>query len=199
VAFGLLIPLGVLLGFFFSNIKGFVAGGYKSMLLPVNKMLYVAKVNGVGIPRGEWEKTLKSRYGQSAARDLTGVYMIRGELKKAGISVSEEEVNQEIASIEKQLNGQSLESILKGQGRTLTDFRQDVSLQVGMRKLLGGSITVTDAEVDDYLKSEGSTLTGTEAEKREAAKKTLTDQKLSDEINKWYSDLQNKAVVENYL
>jgi len=52
-----------------------------------------------------------------------------------------------------------------------------------MRKLLGGSITVTDAEVDDYLKSEGSTLTGTEAEKREAAKKTLTDQKLSDEIN----------------
>lgn len=200
VAFGLLIPLGVLLGFFFSNIKEFVAGGYKTALVPINKMFYVAKVNGVGVPKGEWEKMLKARYGQSAAKDLIDLYMIKGELKKAGIAVSEEEINQELASIEKQLGGQSLETVLQQQGRTLSDFRNDVSLQVGMRKLLGGNIVIADVEIDEYIKTAGDSLPGTtDAEKRDAAKKALTDQKLGEAINTWYSGLQSKVVVENYL
>lgn len=200
VAFVLLIPLGILMGYFFSNIRGFVSGGYKGVLTPFNKMFYVAKVDGVGISKGEWEKTLKTRYGQATAKDLIDVYMVRGALDKAGIKVGEDEINAEIATIEKQLAGQSLEDVLKQQGRTLSDFRKDISLQVGMKKLLGGKVVVSDQEVSDYITSAGESLGGTtDEEKRTNAKQALADQKLSEEINNWFTDLQSKVKVENYL
>jgi hypothetical protein len=200
IAFILIIPIGILVGFFFSNIKGLISGGSKGILTPINKLLYVAKVDGVGIPKSEWEKMLKTRYGQAAAKDLIDIYTVKGELKKAGIAVTEDEITQEITNIEKQLAGQSLEELLKQQGRTLSDFRNDISLQVGMKKLLGGKVVVTDAEVAEYVKSAGTSLEGaTDAEKNENAKKALTDQKLSQEVNKWYTDLQSKIKVDNYL
>lgn len=200
LVFVLVIPLGILVGYFFSNIKGWVAGGYKGIFTPINKMLYVAKVDGVGISKGEWEKMLKSRYGKSAARDLIDIYMVNNQLKKAGIKVSEDEINAEIAEIEKQLAGQSLEEVLGQQGMTLTDFRKNVSMQVGMKKLLSDKVVIADEDVTKYIADYASTLTGkTDDEKFAEAKKILTDQKLGEEINKWYSDLQTKVVVENYL
>lgn len=198
--FVLIIPLGILVGYFFSNIKGFVTSGSRGVLTPINKLFYVAKVNGVGISKGEWEKMLKARYGKNAASELIDIYTVKGELKKAGINVSEEEINAELAVIEKQLAGQSLESLLAQQGRTLSDFRKDISLQVGMKKLLSGKVVIADADVDAYIVSAGVTLEGTtDADKRASAKKTLMDQKLSEEINKWFTDLQSKVKVENYL
>ena len=200
VLFVLIIPLGILVGYFFSNIKDFVSSGSKGVLTPVNRLFYVAKVNGVGISKGEWEKLLKTSYGKNAASELIDTYTVKGELTKAGINVSEEEINAEIAAIEKQLAGQSLEDVLKQQGRTLTDFRKDISLQVGMRKLLGGKIIISDADIDAYVTSAGATLEGTTSEeKRASAKKALADQKLGEEINKWFTDLQGKIKVENYL
>ena len=200
VLFVLIIPLGILVGYFFSNIKDFVFNGSKDVLTPVNRLFYVAKVNGVGISKSEWEKLLKTRYGKNAASELIDTYTVKGELTKAGINVSEEEINAEIAAIEKQLAGQSLEDVLKQQGRTLTDFRKDISLQVGMRKLLGGKIIISDADIDAYVTSAGATLEGTTSEeKRASAKKALADQKLGEEINKWFTDLQGKIKVENYL
>ena len=200
ILFVLIIPLGILVGYFFSNIKTWFSGGYKDILTPVNKLLYVAKVDGVGVSKGEWEKTLKSRYGKAAARDLIDIAMINNELKKAGIKVTEEEINAEIAEIEKQLAGQSLEEVLSQQGLTLADFRKQVTMQAGMKKLLVDKVVVADTEVADFIKSYGDSLTGTTDEaKFVEAKKILTDQKLGDEINKWYSELQGKAVVENYL
>jgi parvulin-like peptidyl-prolyl isomerase len=198
--FVLILPLGILIGFFFSNITNFVSGGYKNALLPINKFLYVAKVDGVGITKGEWEKALKARYGKSAASELIDIYTVNGELKKAGIKVSEEEIDAEIATIEKQLNGQNLEALLQQEGRTLSDFRKDISLQVGMKKLLSDKVVVADAEIDAYVQSAGATLEGTTAEeKRASAKKALVEQKLGEEINKWFTDLQSKVKVENYL
>lgn len=200
ILFVLIIPLGILVGYFFSNIKTWVSGGYRGILTPINRMFYVAKVDGVGISKGEWEKMLKSRYGKSAARDLIDVYMVNNELRKAGIKVSEDETNAEIAEIEKQLAGQSLEEILSQQGMTLTDFRKNVSMQVGMKKLLSDKVVVADEDVSEYIASYGDSLTGTTDEEKFAeAKKILTDQMLSEEINKWYGELQDKVVVENYL
>lgn len=200
ILFVLIIPLGILVGYFFSNVKNLVTGGYKGALTPFNKLLYVAKVDGVGVPKAEWEKMLKSRYGQNAARDLIEVYTIKGELKKAGIKVSDEETNAEIATIETQLGGQSLDDVLKQQGMTLSDFRERIALQVGMKKLLSGRAVVTDEEVAEYIKAAGDNLEGsTDEEKAANAKKTLIDQKLGEEINTWFTELQGKVTVENYL
>jgi|GEM_PF-3746769 parvulin-like peptidyl-prolyl isomerase len=200
VVFALIIPLGVVVGYFFSNIQGFVSGGSKSLLTPVNKLFYVAKVDGVGISKAEWETTLKSRYGKNAASELIDVYTVRGELAKSGITVSEEEITAEIATVEKQLAGQSLEEALKQQGRTLADFRNDVYLQVGIRKLLGGKVSISDEEITAYVTAAGAAMGEVpDEEKRAAAKQALTDQKLSEEVGKWFTDLRGKVTVENYL
>ncbi len=200
IMFVLIIPLGILVGYFFSNIRTWFFGSYKNVLTPINKLFYVAKVDGVGVSRGEWEKNLKARYGRAAARDLIDMVMIDNELKKAGIQVTQEEINSEIAEIERQLGGQSMEEVLSQQGLTLSDFRKQVALQVGMKKLLSDKVVVADTEVSDFVKSYGDSLTGaTDEEKFNEAKKILTDQKLGEEINKWYGELQGKVVVENYL
>lgn len=199
IGFILIIPLGILIGYFSSHIKGFFAGGFQGVMTPINKTLYVAKVDGVGIPKSEWEKTLKSSYGSTAAKELINIYMIRNELTKAGIKVTDEEVNAEIAAKEKQLGGQSLEEVLAQQGRTMEDLRKTFYLWVGMKKLLQDKITVTDQDVADYIKQVGSSLTGTEDEKKAQAKKDLTDQKIDEEISNWMTELQSKVKVENYL
>jgi hypothetical protein len=69
-----------------------------------------------------------------------------------------------------------------------------------MKKLLSDKVVVADAEIDAYVQSAGATLEGTTAEeKRASAKKALVEQKLGEEINKWFTDLQSKVKVENYL
>jgi len=199
-AFVLMIPLGIVIGYFFSNIKDFVSGGYKGVFMPLNKMLYVAKIDGIGIPKKEWEDMLKSRYGTTVASNLIDIYLIKNELKKAGINVTDTEIDAAIAKIEAQLGGQSLEELLKQQGGTLADLRKDVSLQVGMEKLLSNKISVTDEEVTAYIEAAGDTLEGsTDDEKKAAAQQILKDQKLSEAINAWFVDVQSKAKIENYL
>jgi hypothetical protein len=133
-------------------------------------------------------------------RELADIYMVKAELKKAGIVVSEEDVNAEITKIEKQLAGQNLEELLKQQGRSLSDFRNDVYLRVGMQKLLSSGVMVTDAEISDYITAAATSLEGkTDDEKKAIARETITEQKLGDEINKWYSELQSKVKVDSYL
>ena len=199
-AFVLILPAGILIGYFFSNIKGFVSGGLQNITAPVNKLLFVGKVDEVGITKSAWEKHLRLRYGSTAMQELTDIYMVKNELKKAGITVSDTEIDNEIANIEKQLAGESLEAILKQQGRSLSDFRTDIYMRVGMKKLLSDKVQVTDKEIEDYIKEAGTSLTGkTDEEKNNEAKTYLTDQKLSEEINKWYTDLKTKVKIENYL
>lgn len=195
------IPLGILLGYFFSNVKNFVGGGYKDIKTSYNKIFYVAKVDGVGIPKSEWKNFLKSRYGSLAVNDLINRYMVENELKKADIQVSDEEINKEIAKIEKDLNGQSLEELLKQQGMTLKDFRREMYIQVGVRKLLRDRVSVSDDEVKDYVNNYGSSLSGsTDEEKFAEAKDILINNKIDqEEAFKWFRDLQARVKVENYM
>lgn len=200
ILFILVVPLGILVGYLLSNVGGFLSGGYKDILTPVNKIFYIAKVDGVGVTKGEWERKLKTRYGKAAAEDLIDMVMIDNELKKAGIKVSNEEINAEIAEIERRLAGQSLEGMLSQQGLTLSDFRRQIAMQVGVKKLLSDKVVVADTEVAEYVKSYGDSLTGkTDKEKFDEAKKILTDQKLGDEMNKWYWELKGRVTIENYL
>lgn len=200
IAFILIIPLGIVLGYFFSNIQSFLSGGYKNVLTSINKIFYVAKVDGVGVSKSEWEKVLKARYGKAAARELIDTVMINNELKKAKIQVSQEEINAEIAEIEKQLGGQSIEELLKQQGITLKEFRDQVKMRVGVKKLLADKVTVSDAEVAEFAQKYGASIKGsTDEEKLAEARRILINQKMDEEMNKWYNDLQSKVTVENYL
>ena len=164
------------------------------------QLIVVAKVNGDYVYSWELSKMLKDRYAATTLEDLITEELILKELEKNNIQVSEEELNTRIQEIEATLGGQPLEEALALQNITLENFRTQMYMRIGVDKLLAQQVTVTDAELDDYVKNYGDTLVGTtDEEKRNEARQQLQDQKTGDALESWLADLKAKATVVRYL
>ena len=164
------------------------------------QLIVVAKVNGDYVYSWELSKMLKDRYAATTLEDLITEELILKELEKNNIQVSEEELNTRIQEIEATLGGQPLEEALALQNITLENFRTQMYMRIGVDKLLAQQVTVTDAELDEYVKNYGDTLVGaTDEEKRNEARQQLQDQKTGDALESWLADLKAKATIVKYL
>ena len=85
-------------------------------------------------------------------------YLIQKEVKKRGIKVTDEEIDQTINDILQQ-NGITMEEfkeLLKKKGKDLAQYRQEIKTQIEHSRLISQEvrrqIVVTDEEIDEYLK-----------------------------------------------
>ena len=79
--------------------------------------------------------------------------LLEQEVKAKGIKVSNKEVDEAISRIMDQMGGKDrLTEILKENGVSPSQFKEDIKTQVKMQKLarLSGNTKVTDAEVKDF-------------------------------------------------
>jgi parvulin-like peptidyl-prolyl isomerase len=189
----LLIPAGVLLGFFFAQIKDKAVDTF-------GKTFFAATVNGYPVTKGELEKELKSKYSKQALDELVNMQIINNYMREQGVSVSDDELNQRIAEVTKDLQGQSLEEALKAQGVTVDEFRKNISYQVGLEKVFSKDVTVTEEEVTKYFDTFKDTLPGTtDDEKKTAARKQAIEQKLNEKIGEWFQKAKQDAKIKTYL
>lgn len=191
--FILLIPLGVLLGFFFAQIKDTVVDTF-------GKTFFAATVNGYPITKSDLEEQLKSKYSKQALDELINLEIINNYMREQGVSISDEELNQRISEITVDLQGQSLEEALSAQGVTVEEFRKNVSYQLGLEKIFSKDIAVTEDEVDQLFETFKDNLPGTtDEEKKAAARKQVIDQKLNEKIGAWFESAKQEAKIKNYL
>lgn len=164
-------------------------------------VLVVAMVNGQPVYRHQVLQTLESQYGKDTVDTLVLETVVRQELDKKNVWVSEEEVASEMAEIDTLLaeQGQTLQDYLVFQGISEESFRNNVMLNMRIRKALEQDVTVSEEEVTAYIEENKeffSTDTDTDSEEFRASIHTqLADQKINESASTWVEGLRSSASI----
>lgn len=168
------------------------------------KSLFIAAmVDGKPISRLEVIKELESASGQQALDSLIVKQLIGTEASRAGVTVSQEEIDAEIKNLEDRISkqGGTLEMLLSQQGINQDQFREQISLQKKLEKILGDKIQVTDDEVNQYFTQNKITPPAgtTEGEIKNQVRDQLKNQKFGTEADKFITELRAKASIQYYV
>lgn len=164
------------------------------------KSLFIAAiVNGKPIFRYSLTRELERLGGASTLNNIIEKSIVYSEAKKLGKSVSPEEVDGELAKVEETLKGQglTLEQALSIRGQTKEELGEQIKYQKTVEKILGDKISITDAEIADYFKNNKDLFNKTDTLEtvKEDIRKTILQQKLADEYQKWLSEIKDKAKI----
>lgn len=161
----------------------------------------VATVNGKPVTRFALIHSLEQQSGSTVLENMTLQMLVEQELKKAGIKVSDEEIDTEISDIETQLaaQGQNLDDLLAAQGLTRKTVREQLALSKGMEELLADKIAVTDEEIQSYYDQNKEVMgDATFDDVKDSIASQLKQQKLSTEQQKWFAEIKKNAKI-NYF
>jgi foldase protein PrsA len=111
----------------------------------------VAKVNGVAISKDSLYDALVAAGGTQTLESLISEELVKQESKKAGIEVTEADLTKEIDSIKKSYSSdEEFNQALASYNMTLDKLKEDMHIQVELRKLLEPQITITDEDIKKY-------------------------------------------------
>lgn len=161
----------------------------------------VASVNGKPITRFALIQSLEQQSASSVLENLTLQMLVKQELKKAGIVVSDEELDQELTKIEEQLTaqGQNLDDLLKAQGLTRAQVKEQLALSKGLEKLLADKVTVSEEEVTKYFEDNKEFMGDVKLEDvRADIEAQVKQEKLSTEQQKWFAEISKNADIKYY-
>jgi foldase protein PrsA len=173
-------------------------------LLYLGRGLFVAAVvNGQPISRIEIIKEAEKQSGRQALDTIVRNTLIEQEARKANVTVSNQEIDDEIKKVDDTLSkqGQKLDDVLAMQGMTKEDLRRLIRLDKLVGKIVGKDVKVTDQEVNDYLTKNKDLLPEgqSEEELKKAASEQIKQQKLNDKIRTWLESLQTKAKIMYFV
>lgn len=172
------------------------------LLFLTNKgLLLAAVVDGKPIFRWELNRAMTSRFGKQTLENIISERLIATEAQKANVRVTQEEVNAKEEDVTKNLGENvKLEDLLKFQGMTKADFDSQIRLQMTVEKVLGKDISLTDADVDNFIATNSSVLVATDPAKlREEARQAIMSQKIGEKLQPWFADLKEKAKILRFL
>ncbi len=159
----------------------------------------VAMVNGQPISRLALIEELEKQYGKDTLDVLVTRALVWQEAKKQGVTVSSEELDQEIKKIEEEVaaQGKDLNQLLSMQGMTQDELKEQIKIQKTAEKIVGKDIAVTDEELENYFtENEASSSGDTSTEEvKQNIRQQLEQQKLSEGINQWIESLHNSAKI----
>lgn len=164
-------------------------------------MLIAGMVNGKPIFRWELNQVLVERFGSQTLESMISEKLIADEARKNGVKISQSDIDAKVEEIVASLGGGvTVEELLKYQGMTRGEFEDQIRLQLTVETLLGRDITVTEAEIDNYIATNSAVLTATdEAGLREEAKKTIVSQRINEKLQSWFAQLKENAKILKFL
>ena len=163
----------------------------------------VAIVDGEPISRLSIIERLEKRSGKAMLDSVITEKLIDNETKRQGISVGEDDINAEIQTIEANVvaQGTTLEEALTQQGMKMEDFRQSITLQEKLEKLLDDKIKVSEEEISTYLEKNKDQLPPSQdqGKLREQVAEQLKGQKLNQEGATYIEELRTKAKIQFFM
>ena len=182
-----------------------IVTGLISLLLVLaltNKgLLLAAVVDGKPIFSWNLDRTLRLRYGQQTLEGMIGEMLIAKEAEKAGISITNEDVEKKQKEILSSLGTEvNLDDFLKFQGMTKADFDQQLRVQLTVEKLLTKDLTISDADINAYIATNRAMLVATDPAKlKEEARKAIVGDTVSEKLQSWFVEVRQKANVTKFL
>lgn len=174
-------------------------------LVLANKYLVAGWVNNKPITRFELNSALNQRYGKDMLEELIVEKLINEEAQKRGVSVTQEEINQEIKKAEDQQGGtDKLNQLLGANNISRDDFGKLVRLQLLRQKMFGSGVNISDDDVKKYLEENKDSLdlesrtASEQAKLKDSITDQLRNQQINQEFNKWLTEtLQGPTVKRN--
>lgn len=173
---------------------------FLAVLYSLQSVFVVAKVNGSPISRWHLLSELQKQDGKQVLDQIITQEVVEQQAAKLHITVSNQEVSNEMNSLENQVksSGQSLDDVLAMQGMTRSDLENNIRLQELVEKMAAKNITVTNKEIDDYIAQNKDTLpaASSAAAQREAVRKTILQQKQTSAIQDMIQKLKSEAKID---
>jgi foldase protein PrsA len=115
----------------------------------------VAAIGSRKITIGELETALEQRYGAELLNQIIDREAISLEGKETGISVTNAEIERELKRMQQgyESEGQFYESMKVQLGMSKEELREDVHYKLLLDKLATRNITITDAQVEEYIQT----------------------------------------------
>jgi foldase protein PrsA len=165
----------------------------------IYKYGFVVEVNGKMISRMSYYNELDRQFKQQGMEKIIQDTLIKQEAAKKNISVSDSEINDEIAKIEERLksSNMTLEDALKAQGINREMLMEQVRMQKTVDKLVGSDIKIEDKDIDEFLKTNKDMLPKDKSkdELRKMAEEQLKSDKLADAARTWYTGIRKDAKI----
>lgn len=169
---------------------------YRNKLL---SLFFVAKVGDFYITRSDFNNELNKRYSDTILENLATLQIVSQELAKNNIVIKDEQVNAKLSQIEASLGGAKIDDVLKAQGIERSEFITQIKLQLGAEEIVKNNLTITDLEIDEFIKANGSQLVSiVETDKKEEARNILKDQKAQTEIANWLAAIKAKYSITKF-
>lgn len=168
------------------------------------KSIFIAAVvNGEPITRFSVISILEQQGGKTTLESLITKKLILQEMKKRNISVTQSDLDSEIKIINSNLEsqGSNLDQALTSRGMTKSDLNDELKIQIGLNKMVGTNVTVTEKEIDDFVTANKSQMAqGTsDAQFREQVTLQLKQQKLQTETQNFIKSLFDKAKITHFV
>jgi len=171
-----------------------IAGGYGYY-----KYWNIALVNGKGISRIEYIKTMERVGGKQTLDQMIQDNLILEEGRKNKITMNKAEIETETKKVEERLKaqGQTLDSALALSGMTRADLERQMLMQKIQNTLVKVSTPVTQAQIDEFIKTYKTQLPAkaTKAELETIAKDELNAQEQKVAVTDWLTNLTKNAKV----
>ncbi len=176
----------------------------------LNNDYSVAVVNGERVTEREYYYRLDQAYGSAIASQLIEEQLIRQKAEEQDVSVTQEEIDAEIAKIAEQVGGQEqLDLSLETYNLTMDDLERQVEIDVLTKKMLAPEIEYTEEDVmaffeqysDMIFPEEAAALEEGELLDYESHKEETLEVYLQQEIQTaqgpWLTELQKEARIQN--
>jgi foldase protein PrsA len=175
-----------------------------AVALFLGKGLFIAAlVNGQPVSRIAIIRDLENQSGKAALDAVVTRMLVFQEADKKNITVSDKEVDAEIAKIQKQFEqqGQNLDALLSTQGLSKDKFRDEVEVQLLVTKILGNDVKVTDKEFNDFL-AKNKDLIANEKDQNAAKaslRQQMEQQKLAQKYQEWIETVKKNAKINYFV
>lgn len=178
-----------------------LAIGLLAMLIANKGLIVAAVVNGKPIFRWQVTSVMTSRFGKQTLEGMISETLIAQEAKKAGVSVTQPEIDGKVAAVVADLGENvGIDELLAYQGMTRGEFEDQIRLQLTVEKLLGKDIVITEDDVTNYIATNAASLTATdEAALRVEAREVILTGKINEKLQPWFLELKNNANISRFL
>ena len=174
-----------------------------AILVLLKNQFIVVSVNGESINRLTLIRELEKQAGKKVLEGLVNNTLILQEAKKRNITITDNELNAEIKNIDENLKkrGQSLDQVLTLQGLTIDKVKDQIKLNLIMKKLLSDKISVSDKDVSDYIEKNSKLIPqgANPDDTKNQVRQQLEQQKLQEKGQELIKSLQDKAKINYFI
>ncbi len=166
-------------------------------------LILAGTVDSSPISRSELNKKMVEKYGAQTLDEIINERILEGQLKKNNISISDQEVNDEMAKVIKDYGGEeAFKSALSQYGLTEDKAKDSIKQSLGLKKLveMNYKVEITADQIKKYFDDNKTQFTDKKLEEvSDSIKDTLYQQEIYAKTQEWFTGVRKAAKVVTFI